>query len=102
MADYTTNRAGQPVFTKDPNAVLDYSLDVSAWLADVGDTLAQVTASTVGCDLAQPASFQGGVMTAFVKGGAVDVDASVTFHFKTTSQPAREDDRTIILKIKER
>jgi hypothetical protein len=102
MADYTLNKAGQPVFPKDPNATLDYSLDFTDWLTQAGDSIASVLALPVGCTLAQDASFTGGVVTAFVSGGVVDEDASVTFRVTTTSQPPRVDDRTVILKIKER
>ena len=102
MADYTTNKAGQPVFIKDPNATLDYSFDFTAWLQQANDAIASVLAIPTGCTLARAADFTGGVVTAFVSGGVVDEDASVTFRVTTTSQPPRVDDRTVILKIRER
>lgn len=100
MADtYDLTNPAKPSITKDPNAVLDYSIDLAAWLTDVSDTLASVAVTTSGCTV-DSSTTSGTKCIAWVSGGVAGETASVTFRFTTTG--GRTDDRTIYLKIKER
>lgn len=91
----------RPTIVKDPQAVLDYSWDWSAWLAGIGDTYASHTIfqetggpTTVGS--AQTA----GIISAFISGGVPDAKHRVTCRIVTVG--GRTDDRSIFLKIKDR
>lgn len=100
MADtYDLTNPAKPTITKDPNAVLDYSLDLSAWLTDIGDTLASLTVTPIGCT-ANSSAISGTKCVAWISGGTAGETATVTFRFTTTG--GRTDDRTIYLKMKER
>jgi hypothetical protein len=60
--------------TADPGDMLDYGLDITAWLADAGTTITQVdaTASPLDGVIQLPSySFSGGVITVQIGGGAV-------------------------------
>ena len=85
-------------FPKDPNAVLDYAFDWTAWLA-AGETIttATITATGVTVDSQSEAS---GVVTVWLSGGVVGVFGSVTCEIATTG--GRTDDRTIRLTIQDR
>lgn len=90
---------GFPRRIHDPDAVLDYPVDWSAWLPD-GDSInsAEVTAETginVGVvDVTSP------VVTAWLSGGVNGMKYNVTYHITTVQ--GREDDRSITLVVKER
>lgn len=94
-----------PIKYKDPQAVKDYQLNWTDYLTELseGDTLISSTWSiTVGPDdelsigadvLAHPAT------TVWVSGGTVDMTYWVTNHVVTNE--GREDDQSIIIKIKQ-
>jgi hypothetical protein len=88
------------VYAKDPNAVLDYRWDWSAWLA-VGDNIAThdvvITSGNVVLD---SDSHDTDSVTAWVSGGTAGTTATLTARI-TTAQ-LRTDDRTITLHIQER
>lgn len=95
-----------PTHTHDPDAVLDYQWDWSAWLAD-GDAIdtATVTPATKTDDDAPLAvdsvTVGDTTVTAWISGGSVACSPYlVTCHIECTS--GRADDRTIQLKVKER
>lgn len=73
--------------SKQPAETLDYSLDVSAFLADAGDELAQVTVSTSPAnpgDLAPVLLQVGtGVITAMLAGGQPGTDYGVQIELTT-------------------
>jgi hypothetical protein len=86
---------------KDPNDVLDYQLDCSDWLM-TGETITDSTVTVSGLTLSTSAVADTTV-TAWVSGGTVGVDGSITFHVTTNSAPiSRQIDRTLIVKIVER
>lgn len=97
MSYYT--KAGNSWIDKDPNAVLDYSLDLAEWLADISDTLSLLTMESDGVTV-NSSAIDGSNVVAWVSGGTVGEPASVTFRFTTTG--GRTDDRTIYINIKER
>jgi hypothetical protein len=96
---YTISASGKASITKDPDAVLDYSLDLTDWLAGISDTLTShsVTGDGVVID---SSAIDGSLVVAWISGGTAGETASATFRFTTTV--GRTDDRTIFLKIKDR
>lgn len=99
MTTYNTDSAGRSVIDKDPDAILDYSIDLTDWLTDSGDTLQNLQVIVNGCTLMQH-SFTGAICTAWLAGGTEGQLASCTFRFSTVG--GRVDDRTVYLKIKSR
>lgn len=100
MADtYDLTNPAKPSITKDPNAVLDYSLDLAAWLTDIADTLTSLTVTASGCTV-DSSTISGTKCIAWISGGVAGETGTVTFRFVTTG--GRTDDRTIYLKMKER
>lgn len=85
---------------KDPNAKLDYGFDWSAWLD--GDTIS-ASSWTVPTGLTQsvsPApSFSATTTTIWLEGGTAGEKYSVSNHITTTA--GRQDDRTIVVSVKE-
>lgn len=86
-------------FTHDPNAVLDYSVDWSAWLAS-GETITvsswtAATGITIDSD-----SNTTTVATAWISGGTAGRNYTATNHIVTSA--GREDDRSIALYCRER
>ena len=83
---------------KDPNAVLDYEWDWSAWLGT--DTIAShtVTAATgLTVDTSEATTT---AVTAWLSGGSVGASYAVTCHVVTAA--GREDDRTATITVQER
>ena len=83
-------------FIKDPDAVLDYEIDWSDWL--VTDT---ISASTWTADTGLTVdsdSFTDTATTVWLSGGVVGTSYEVVNHIATAS--GREDDRTIVIKCK--
>lgn len=92
-------------YTKDPEAVLDYAFDWTAWLADsetITDYQVAVPADsglTLGTSSYAP-SLTGGVVTCWLSGGTIGKSARVTCHIVTDA--GREDDRSITIRVYER
>ncbi len=85
-------------FTKDPNAVLDYSVDWSRWLD--GDTIA-TSAWTVPAGLTKVSDANTTTKTtAWLSGGTADQSYTVTNRITTTG--GRTEDRSFIVKVEER
>lgn len=87
---------------KDPDAVLDYPFDWTAWLAEVTDTIVTATAVITGSATVDSCAVQVGglIVVPVVSGGTVGEKCALTVHIVTTD--GREDDRTVYLQIKER
>lgn len=94
-------------FTKDPSAVLDFGWDFSAWLDD-GETITAATVTvpaglTKNADgiIASPktSAAAAGVMV-WLSGGTVGERYAVVCHITTSA--GRQDDRTIMVTIRER
>ena len=92
--------AGKIIFTKDPDAILDYALDFTGWLDAMGDALASHTVVVAGGIVKDSSAIDGKKVVVWVSGGTVGAQGSVTVHVVTTG--GRADDRTIYFKIKER
>ena len=86
-------------FTKDPDAVLDYSIDWSKWLA--GDQIQTSDWSVSGTGLqASDESNTTTRATVWLSGGALGQSYTVTNRITTSG--GRTDDRSFTVKIAER
>lgn len=86
-----TGTAADP-YEIDPNADLDYQLNISSWLGD--DTVDSYTPTYDGVlEGANSHSESGGVITFWVQGGTVY--ESGTVHFRVTTAAGRKNDWTI-------
>lgn len=99
MADTFIVTAGKPSIVKDPDAVLDYTLDFTDWLALVTDTIVSHTVVVTGV-VKNSSSNTTKLVTMWISGGAVGVTGSAVVRIVTAA--GRIDDRTIYFKIKAR
>lgn len=90
------------VFVKDPQATLDYAMDITAWLADAQDALLSFSVTpTVGSDVVvYGTGIVRELMAAMVGGGTVGASNAILFDFTTVG--GRHDQRTIYFQIEER
>ena len=88
-------------FTKDPEAVLDYAFDWTAWL-ETGETISSyVLTSTSGITIDQTKSNQAsGIVTAWLEDGTDQHNYDITCHIITSLD--REDERTIVIEVRQR
>lgn len=88
-------------YLKDPDAVLDYQVDWSAWLAS-GETISTHTVTADDGITVDSSSItdDSTTVTAWVSGGTAGRKYRVTYHI-TTSE-GREEDRTIRLWVQQR
>lgn len=95
--------ANKPTILKDPNAVLDYTLDWSKWLEPLGDTIASVAVAVTGVTLDHTTN-NGTSVTIWISGGTVGTRGEARVRITTVGTGARPrtDDRTVYFKIKER
>ena len=94
---------GKPTIVKDPNAVLDYTLDWTDWLEPLSDTIASVSVAVSGVTLDHTTNNSTSV-TIWISGGTVGTPGSARVRITTVGTGARPrtDDRTVYFKIKER
>ena len=95
--------AGKPIIVKDPNAVLDYTIDWTDWLADITDTIAAIDVDVDGVTL-DDSTHDDTTVTIWISGGTVGTRGQARVRITTTGTGAqpRTDDRTVYFKIKER
>jgi hypothetical protein len=86
-------------FTKDPDAVLPYTLDWSRWLED-DDTIAAATADEDSGIVVDDVDFTDTTTTIVMSGGTAGTSYEVVVHVTTSA--GYEDDRTITFAVKER
>lgn len=96
---YDLTNPAKPKITKDPSAVLDYSIDLATWLDGISDTLQSLSVIGSGVTI-DSSTISGTKVVAWISGGTVGETATATFRFTTVG--GRTDDRTIYLKIKDR
>lgn len=101
-----------PTYKKDPQSTLDYAFDwkpltngqdgaISDWLA-VGEAIAShVITSQAGITVENSAEANG-IVTVWLSGGTADIDYLVTCRVTTDSSPARVDERSIVIEVRER
>jgi hypothetical protein len=85
-------------FTKDPDAVLDYEFDWSAWLGT--DTIATHTVTAAAGLTVDSTEATTTTVTAWLSGGSVGASYAVACHIVTAA--GREDDRTVTITVQER
>ena len=91
--------------TKDPHAVLDYSLDWAEWL-EPGDTITASTWTAAAMNGAHDMividdmPFTGDMTTVWLSGGSPCEGYVVTNH--VTTADGREDDRSLLVQVVER
>lgn len=88
----------KPTIVKDPDAVLDYTINLSSWL--VGETITSITVKSVGVIVDSSSIVTGNKVVLWVSGGYTNSPASVTVRFTTSA--GRTDDRTLFFTIKHR
>lgn len=98
---YDLTIPAKPTATKDPDALLDYSFDWSAWLLDIADTIYSATV-TAAAPLTTPSApfVAGGVVHQFIGGGTLGSTFPVVCQIITAG--GRTEERTIYLKIRAR
>lgn len=109
MSGFVQNaKSGKWSIEKDPNAVLDYVFDWTEWLTAAGDDIASHNvvvisgadpASSIAVDSTQVV---GKTVVVWVSGGSAGETAALRCRITTDNSPARIDDRTVYLKLKER
>jgi hypothetical protein len=100
MSFWNVSNPAKPKGVKDPDAVLDYPVDFSDWLADIGDTYASHSIIVSDGLTVDSSSESGGIITPILSGGVVG--DTETFTVRITTTGGRTDDRTFYLKIVER
>lgn len=85
-------------FTKDPNAVLDYQVDWAAWLG--ADTISTSTWTVPAGLTAGTASNTTTTATVFLSGGTDG--ASYTVSNRIVTAGGRTDDRSFVLKVRQK
>jgi hypothetical protein len=90
------------IYTKDPDAVLDYSLDWSQWLSD-GDTIASSSwfvSGLAGSPVIDSHSNTTTTTTVWVSGGGIRKRYEVTNRITTVG--GRTEDQSIVLIIEQK
>lgn len=88
-----------PLYTKDPDAVLDYKWDWSSWLA-AGETITTSTVTVPAGITKDSATNTTTTATVWLSGGTKDTDYAVTNRIVTNQ--GRTDDRSITIRLRER
>lgn len=100
---YNLDNPDRPTIAHDPNAVLDYSEDWTAWLAAAGADTIQSATMILETTLASgpvAVAWDANTVTGWVTGGTPGKTHRVTFRITTVG--GRTDDRSVFLKVKER
>lgn len=91
----------QIVYTKDPNATLDYGFVWSDWLTAAGSDTISTSTWTADTGLTvNSSSTSGGTAIAWVTGGTVGVNYQLTNRIVTAG--GRTDERTMIIQVRQR
>lgn len=88
-------------FIKDPDAVLDYSVDWSDWLATDEVISTSTWAASDGITI-ETSGKTDTFATVWLSGGTAGVTYSLVNTITTNNTPARIDERTISIKVQER
>jgi hypothetical protein len=87
------------IFSKDPDAVLDYSFDWSAWLGGA-ETISSYTIDVDTGITVDSDSESSGVVTVWLSGGSVGTTYAVRCEIVTSD--SRTDERTLFVKVRQR
>lgn len=86
------------IFTKDPDAVLDYTFDWTQWLA--GDTISNSTWNVPAGLTSTGSASTATSATVWLSGGTAGLSYEVSNRITTAN--GRTDDRSIIIKVEQR
>lgn len=86
-------------FLRDPDAVLDYSVDWTSFLADTETITSHSVEVPAGLTL-DTSTESSGVVTAWISGGTAGDNYTVTY--RITTSEGRTDDRSLTLVVRER
>lgn len=101
-SSFTFDAKGRPVIDKDPDALLDYTFDWTAYLAALfNDTIASVlwTVDSVSGIAVASQSYTATTATAWVSGGILNSNAVLSC--KITTSAGRIDERLAQLRIRD-
>jgi len=100
---FTQDAQGRWWIPKDKNAVLEYSIDWSKWLAPIQDSIYQVViVLPVGTELTVVESGDDGTVTHSKVSGGTTLNSMQQITHRITTAAGRVEDRSIFLKIVER
>lgn len=102
---FVVGSTGKAVIPKDPNAVLDYTIDWTLWLDAIPDTIQSAVAAidnaaAAGGTINSSTIVGGKAVVIWVGGGTVG--QTMALRCRITTVGLRTDDRTVYLKVKER
>jgi len=92
----------KPTIEKAPAADLDYGFDWTEWLAERGDTIASASVTASGGLTPTPATHDGKVVSTTVSGGVDGTEGVLTCRITTVGPPARTDERSIWIEVRQR
>jgi hypothetical protein len=87
----------RPIGIKDPDSVIDVTLDWTDVMADITDTIDRCDYLVSG-GLTDAGHYADGMLTTVFVGGGTDPEMEITFRATTASVPSRILDRTIVLR----
>jgi len=96
---YDLAHDGRPTIRADPQDNLDYHFDWTEWLAGVGDSIASFSLEPSGGVVVSNPAVQGGVVSFWLTGGQVGVQASVRCSISTVSSPPRVKHATLYFDV---
>lgn len=88
-----------PSFVKDPQAVLDFNWDWSAWLGEDEEISTSTVTPDPGLSVTQT-SAKDGIVTAWLSGGAQGTDYTVACAITTSA--GRADTRRLTISVRQR
>lgn len=94
------SNSSEEVYIKDPGAKLDYSVDWSEWLEDIGDTITTSTWVVTSGITQTTTSNTTTTATIWLSGGTPGTIYQATNHIITAA--GREDERTITVRVQDR
>ena len=102
MSFWNLDNPSKPKGVKDPDSVLDYPIDISAWLDDISDTYVSHEVLVDGGLIYNESIsvYNNGVITVWLSGGTAGETA--TFTLRITTLGGRIDDNTLYLKIQDK
>ena len=101
---FVVSDSGKATITKDPNAILDYTFDWTAWLDLVSDALSSQTCAVENFadagGVVNSSQIVGKKVVVWVSGGTVG--KKITLRCRIVTVGNRTEDRTVYLSVKER
>lgn len=91
----------EKIYVKDPDALLDFSIDWSGWLKS-GENISTVTWTVPPGIVEAVSTHDDTSMTIWLSGGTAGEDYAITGSIITTASPARQDERTFLVTVRER